>query len=142
MSPDGESKTGLSEHIRSNLSRVEGRIASLRRTTRLLVAISIVAGSLSAVVAGGVAVGGTAVVGSGPTGWRLVCGIASILTLAGTLSAGINQYYHLPETLGQALLCVGQLRALETSLSLTDAPLHDLVSRYENILKDHQAVLS
>jgi hypothetical protein len=106
------------------------------------VAISIVAGSLSAVVAGGVAVGGTAVVGSGPTGWRLVCGIASILTLAGTLAAGINQYFHLPETLGQALLCAGQLRALETSLSLSDARLGDLVSRYENILQDHQAVLS
>jgi hypothetical protein len=51
-----------------------------------------------------------------PRGWRNVCGIIAVLTLAGTLANGANSVFKLADHQARTAACVNALAALQADL--------------------------
>lgn len=139
---DEQRRTELNAKIARSLRLVGARTVRLRRTQTVLVAVAVVAGAISTVLAGGSAAGGEALVGDGTAGWRLTCGLVAVFALLGTLSTGATQQFHLADSLAAAQSCLGQLAALETALSLGSAPLDEAITRYTQIQSEFAPVLA
>jgi hypothetical protein len=65
-------------------------------------------------------------------GWRNLCGIIAVLTLAGTLSTGTNSVLKLSEHQAQTRACLAALGTLQTALIEGDA-LDKATSTLESI---------
>lgn len=124
LEPD---RSRLQERIQEAIQHVRRAARRYRRTSTALLLTGLLCGAVSTALAGDAFRGGqlaakTAQTTTGrvpsdlPRGWRNVCGIIAILTLAGTLSSGTNSVLRLSEHQARTAACVAALAALQADL--------------------------
>ena len=124
LEPD---RSRLQERIQESIQQVRRAARRYRRTSTALMLTGLLCGAFSTVLAGDAFRGGqlapkTAQTTTGrvpsdlPRGWRNVCGIIAVLTLAGTLSTGTNSVLRLSEHQAKTAACVAALGALQSDL--------------------------
>ena len=120
-------RSRLQERIQESIQQVRRAARRYRRTSTALLLAGLVCGAVSTALAGDAFRGGqlaakTAQTTTGrapselPRGWRNVCGIIAVLTLAGTLSTGTNSVLRLSEHQARTAACVAALGALQSDL--------------------------
>lgn len=119
--------------IRSSLDRAESESARLRQRNSRLTGAGILAGGLSTAV-GALAVTFGPMMASVGGGWKLTCGIATLLTAAATVCMGFCQQLSLPDHLAKATACAGRLRALEVQLALSGRSPAEVTKEYEEVV--------
>jgi hypothetical protein len=138
----------LVEHIREAVQQVRRAARRYRRTSTALLLIGLLCGAASTALAGDAFRGGSvaartaqATTGRVPAelarGWRNLCGIIAVLTLAGTLATGTNSVLKLSEHQARTTACLAALGALQSELfdasALQAAALARAKSALENI---------
>jgi len=122
-----QDRSRLQERIQDSIRQVRRTARRYRRTSTALLLAGLLCGAASTALAGDAFRGGqlaakTAQTTTGrapselPRGWRNVCGIIAILTLAGTLSTGTNSILRLSEHQARTAACVAALGALQSDL--------------------------
>ncbi len=117
----------LFERIQESVRQVRRSARRYRRISAALLLIGILCGAVSTALAGDAFRGGrlsaqTAEATTGrvpmdlPRGWRNLCGIIAVLTLAGTLATGTNSVLRLGEHQAQTKACLAALGMLQTEL--------------------------
>src|SRR5262245_13838137 len=115
-----QDRSRLQERIQESIRQVRGAARRYRRTSTALLLAGLLCGAVSTALAGDAFRGGqlaakTAQTTTGrapselPRGWRNVCGIIAILTLAGTLSTGTNSILRLSDHQARTAACVAAL---------------------------------
>ena len=122
----------LVERAQDSVRHVRRTARRYRRVSTALLLIGMLCGAVSTVLAGDAFRGGRlaartaeTTTGRAPTelapGWRNLCGIIAIVTLAGTLATGTNSALKLGEHQAQTKACLAALSALQTELFEDDA---------------------
>lgn len=122
-----QDRSRLQERIQESIRQVRRTARRYRRTSTALMLAGLLCGAVSTALAGDAFRGGqfaakTAQTTTGrapselPRGWRNVCGIIAVLTLAGTLSTGTNSILRLSEHQARTAACVAALAALQSDL--------------------------
>lgn len=122
-----QDRSRLQERIQESIRHVRRTARRYRRTSTALLLAGLLCGAASTALAGDAFRGGqlaakTAQTTTGrvpselPRGWRNVCGIIAVLTLAGTLSTGTNSILRLSEHQARTAACVAALGALQSDL--------------------------
>ncbi len=120
-------RSRLQERIQESILQVRRTARRYRRISTALLLTGLLCGAVSTALAGDAFRGGqlaarTAQTTTGrapselPRGWRNVCGIIAVLTLAGTLSTGTNSVLRLAEHQAKTAACVAALGALQSDL--------------------------
>jgi hypothetical protein len=120
-------RSRLQERVQESIQQVRRAARRYRRTSTALLLTGLLCGAVSTALAGDAFRGGqlaakTAQATTGrapselPRGWRNVCGIIAVLTLAGTLSTGTNSVLRLAEHQARTAACVAALGALQSDL--------------------------
>ena len=137
----------LVEHIREAVQQVRRAGRRYRRISTVLLLIGLLCGAASTTLAGDAFRGGgvasrtaQATTGRVPAelarGWRNVCGIIAVLTLAGTLATGINSVLKLSEHQARTTACLAALGALQTDLFGGDALQPASIARAKSALEN------
>lgn len=122
----------LRERIQESIQQVRRSARRYRRASTGLLLAGLLCGALSTALAGEAFRGGRLaanvaqtttgrVPAALPTGWRNVCGIIAVLTLAGTLANGANSVFKLADHQARTAACVSALAALQADLLDEDA---------------------
>src|SRR5437867_3871343 len=122
----------LHERIRESIRQVRRASRRYRRISTTLLLTGMLCGAVSTVLAGDAFRGGQLAAKTAETttgrvpaelarGWRNLCGIIAVLTLAGTLSTGTNSVLKLSEHQAQTRACLAALGTLQTELIEGDA---------------------
>jgi len=122
----------LREQIQESIRQVRRSARHYRRVSTGLLLVGLLAGALSTALAteafrGGrlaanVAQGTTGRVPAElPQGWRNVCGILAVLTLAGTLANGANSVFKFSDHQARTAACASALASLQADLLGADA---------------------
>src|SRR5436190_9189479 len=117
----------LQERIGESVLQVRRAARRYRRISTALLLIGMLCGAVATALAGDAFRGGSLAAATAETttgrapaplapGWRNVCGIIAVLTLAGTLATGTNSVLRLTEHQAQARACLAALGALQTQL--------------------------
>jgi hypothetical protein len=117
----------LRDEIERAIQQVRRSGRRYRRASLLLLLTGLLCGTVSTALASDAFRGGrlsarTAEATTGRTpaalapGWRNVCGIIAVLTLAGTLATGTNSVLKLSEHQARTTACLGALAALQAGL--------------------------
>jgi hypothetical protein len=117
----------LRDEINQAIQQVRRSARRYRRASTALLLVGMICGAASTVLAGDAFRGGrlaadTAEATTGrtpadlPRGWRNVCGIIAVLTLAGTLATGTNSVLKLADHQARTTACLGALAALQEGL--------------------------
>ena len=117
----------LRDEIQRAIQQVRRSGRRYRRASLVLMLTGLICGTVSAALASDAFRGGrlsarTAEATTGRTpaalapGWRNVCGIIAVLTLAGTLATGTNSVLKLSEHQARTTACLGALAALQAGL--------------------------
>jgi len=122
----------LLERIQESIRQVRRAARRYRRISTALLLTGMLCGAMSTVLAGDAFRGGQvaaktaeATTGRVPTelarGWRNLCGLIAVLTLAGTLATGTNSVLRLAEHQARTTACLAALATLQTELFGEDA---------------------
>jgi len=122
----------LQERIEQSVLQVRRAARRYRRISTVLLLTGMLCGAVATALAGEAFRGGSlaaktaeATTGRVPAelarGWRNVCGIIAVITLAGTLATGTNSVLKLTEHQAQTRACLAALGALQTQLFEADA---------------------
>jgi len=130
----------LIARVNDGLHQALGHVTRLRKTNVRLMAASLGCSLATTLVAGVTAVGGP-VVGEGIPGWRLACIVASGLGSASAVLTGLGQQMKLTDRRAEALQCVGQLKAIETSLATGSRPRAEVAKEYEEVVRRYPEYL-
>src|SRR5262245_6372778 len=137
-------------HLRDEIDRAIQQVRRsgrrYRRASMALLLVGMVCGTVSAALAsdafrGGRVAARTAEATTGrtptdlPRGWRNVCGIIAVLTLAGTLATGTNSALKLSDHQARTTACLSALAALQ-------GPLFEESGMRQTVLDKTQAGLA
>jgi hypothetical protein len=117
----------LRTEIQNRIAGVQRAARRYRRLSTVLLLTAMLCGAVATALAGDAFRGGELAAGVAqtttgrvpsdlPRGWRNVCGIIALLTLAGTIATGTNSVLKIEEHQTRAFACVGALDALQTEL--------------------------
>lgn len=117
----------LRDRIQESIQQVRRAGRRYRRASTVLLLVGMLCGAFSTVLAGEAFRGGTLAANVAetttgrvpadlPRGWRNVCGIIAVLTLAGTVATGINSVLKLADHQARTVACVGALASLQADL--------------------------
>jgi uncharacterized membrane protein YoaK (UPF0700 family) len=127
----------LRDEIGQAIQQVRRSARRYRRVSTALLLIGMICGAASTVLAGDAFRGGRLAAGTAeattgrtpadlPRGWRNVCGIIAVLTLAGTLATGTNSVLKLADHQARTSACLGALAALQEALVQGDVGQQNL----------------
>lgn len=122
----------LLERTQESLRQVRRAARRYRRISTALLLTGMLCGAVSTLLAGDAFRGGSlaaktaeSTTGRVPAelarGWRNLCGIISVLTLAGTLATGTNSVLRLAEHQAQTRACLAALGSVQTAVLAGDA---------------------
>jgi len=147
----------LLDELRASI-RIVNQRARRYRTWHVLLLVSLVGGLLATALAGESAMGGKklpemalSMTTGGPLselapGWRLVCGLVSLLNLLATAATAIENLFKISQRRTEASLCVGSLEALRVELATTshvkEATLDAVRADYAKLLKQYLTIRS
>lgn len=137
--PTGE----LVRRVTGLRGRLDGFLAATRPKKRRLLNTTIVAGSLAAALTAAPAAGGatltawlTATLGLGGPSWRLLCGAATVCSVAATVSTQLLKSNNLEERVTRAQGCRARLEALEVGLALGSLDEPQAAAEYLKCVED------
>jgi hypothetical protein len=137
-------RSRLQERVQESIQQVRRAARRYRRTSTALLLVGMLCGAVSTALAGDAFRGGqlaakTAQTTTGrvpsdlPRGWRNLCGIIAVLTLAATLSTGTNSVLRLSEHQARTAAAVAALGALQADLFGEQAALDKARQSLETI---------
>ena len=133
--------------VRATRTRVDTFIAAAIPRKRRLLNTTIVGGTIAAALTAAPAVGGapfttwlTASLGLDSPVWRLLCGAATVSSIAATIATQSLKSTHLEEHVARALGCRARLEAIETGLSLGHLDVRQAASEYLKCVEDSAAI--
>ena len=130
-------KDELLATVRDALRRAETYCHRIRPWDTRLLLLSIVCGAIASVLAGTIAVKNDAFGGRYP----LVCGIAALFTVSGTVAGALHKSLQITTRVSGAEKCVVRLRALEMSIAASDIPPDSALEAFKRIAEDHSVCL-
>ena len=137
----------LLRRVRATRAQVDGFIAAGVPRKRRLLNTTIVGGTIAAALTAAPAVGGapfttwlTASLGLDSPVWRLLCGAATVSSIAATVATQTLKSTHLEEHVVRALGCRARLEAIETGLSLGHMDVRQAASEYLRCVEDSAAI--
>jgi hypothetical protein len=114
----------LVAHIKEKRHKLEAFIARAAPRKRRLLNLTIIGGTFAAALTAAPAVGGapfttwlTTVMDLGGPSWRLLCGAASMCSVAATVSTQLLKSHNLEERVTRALTCRAKLEVLEIGIA-------------------------
>jgi MFS family permease len=123
--------------IREKRAQVEGFLAAAVPRKRRLLNTTIVGGSLAAALTAGPAVGGqpftawlTGALGLSSPSWRLLCGAASVASIAATIATQLLKSNNAEQNVARAQGARAKLEVLETSLTLGQIDAKQAVAEF------------
>lgn len=133
--------------IRVTRAQIDAFVASATPRKRRLLNTTIVGGAMAAALTAVPAVGGapvtswlTAALGLESPVWRLLCGAASLSSVAATIATTTLKTTHLEEHLARGLACRARLEAIETGLALGHLDVRQATTDYLKCVEDAAAI--
>jgi hypothetical protein len=127
----------LVTRIKDKRQQVDRFIASAVPRKRRLLNLTIIGGTLAAAFTAGPAVGGqpfatwlTAALGLSSPSWRLLCGAASICSVAATIATQLLKANNVEERVTRALSCRAKLDVLELGIATGQLSAADATNQY------------
>jgi hypothetical protein len=127
--------------IRGSLAKAEAYTRRYRILDMSLSITSIVLGSLATALAGGAVAGGDPVMDS-LGGWRIVCSVVAAFTAIGTICGALHKTFQVTTRLANGLACIGKLKSLELSITVTGEDPATAAKTYQKILGEHPECLA
>ncbi len=138
-----DTSADLLARIRDKRGEIDRYLASAQPRKRRLLNTTIVGGSLAAVLTAGPAVGGqsftaslTKALGLVSPSWRLLCGLASVSSLAATVATQLLKSTDVEEHVMRALSCRAKLEALDLGLSIGQIEFSQAAGEYLKCVED------
>jgi len=135
--------SALLETVRQKRGQVDRFLAAAVPRKRRLLNLTIVAGAIAAVLTAAPAAGGqpltawlTGALGLTSPSWRLLCGLASICSVAATVATQLLKSNNLEERITRALGCRARLEALEIAIAGGQIDAPRATSEYIQCVKD------
>jgi MFS family permease len=129
--------------IRHKRAGVENYLTSALSRRRLLLNLTIIAGTCAAVLTTAPALGGksmadwlTVTFGLSSPSWRLLCGLAAVCSLTATLATQLLKAHNLEERITRAQNVRSRLEILEVSMASRDLNYAQAVDQYMACIKD------
>jgi hypothetical protein len=129
--------------IREKRAQVDRFLAGAVPRKRRLLNTTIVGGSLAAALTAGPAVGGqpftawlTGALGLTSPSWRLLCGAASVASIAATIATQLLKSNNAEQNVGRAQSARAKLEVLETSLALGQIDGKQAVAEFLKCVED------
>ena len=144
-----DTSADLVARIRSKRAEIDSFLASAQPRKRRLLNTTILGGSLAAVLTAGPAVGGqsftaalTKALGLMSPSWRLLCGLASLCSLAATVATQLLKSTDVEERVARALGCRAKLEALDLGLSIGQIDVTHAAGEYLKCVEDAAFLVS
>lgn len=125
-------EAGLTELLKRNVVRVEGKVSKYRSQYNRILTISLVSSGAATLVAGITSAAGEAAE-IGIEGWRLACIIAAVFGFVSTISSGVIQQRNLNDRLSDGKECLSRLRYLNTVIVTGSRELSEISREYEEL---------
>lgn len=127
----------LSQRISQKRNEVQAYLKRRAPRRRLLLNVSLIGGSLSAILTAGPAMGGKSMTTwlsqtanlTAPS-WQWLCGIASILSILAAIATQLLKSQRLEENLAKAQACAARLEVLEVSLASQQIDLKQATTEF------------
>lgn len=133
----------LLDSVRQKRSKLDAFLSSALPRKRRLLNITIVGGTLAAALTAAPAVGGqpftawlTGLLGTASPSWRILCGIASICSVAAALATQLLKSQNLEERVTRALGCRAKLEVLEIGMSTGQLTPAQATTEYMRCVED------
>ena len=133
----------LLSRVQATRAQVDAFVAAAAPRKRRLLNTTIVGGAVAAALTAVPAVGGapvtswlTAALGLESPVWRLLCGAASLSSMAATIATTTLKSTHLEENIARALACRARLEAIETGIALGHVDLRQATTDYLKCVED------
>jgi hypothetical protein len=136
----------LVSQIRQKRTQIEKFLAVARPRKRRLLNITIVGGSLAAVLTAGPAVGGpsftaalTGALGLNPAAspsWRILCAAASVCSIMATVATQLLKSHNIEEHVTRAQGCRAKLEVLEVGLTIGQLDARQATTEYLKCVED------
>ena len=133
----------LASRIAQKRSQVEAFVARAVPRKRRLLNLTIVAGTLAAALTAGPAAGGatftgwlTMTLGLTSPSWRLLCGLASMCSLAASVSTQMLKSQQIEEHVVRAQSCLAKLEVLEIGLSAGEIDASRATAEYMRCVEE------
>jgi hypothetical protein len=136
----GPDREVLVKRVEDSLRQVESSTRSLRRINTGLLFSGTLSSAAATLVAGVTAAQGP-IVSSGPTGWRISCIVAAVLSFLTAASIGLNQQMKVGDKLVEGHQCAGRLRSLEVAIATHSRDWDEIAKEYEEIVKTYPDVM-
>jgi hypothetical protein len=138
----------LLNRVRTTRAQVDAFLVAAGPRKRRLLNTTILGGTVAAALTAAPAVGGqpfatwlTGTLGLDGPSWRLLCGAASLSSVAATVATQMLKSTHLEEHLARAIGCRARLEAIETGLALGHLDVKQAATDYLRCVED-SAVIS
>lgn len=142
-----EPTDALLARVRATRAQVDSYVARTTPRKQRLLNTTIVGGAVAAALTAVPAVGGapvtswlTQALGLESPVWRLLCGAASLSSIAATIATTTLKSTHLEEHVSRALACRARLEAIETGIALGYADLRQATTDYLKCVEDAAAI--
>ena len=138
-----DSRVDLTARIREKRTQVEAFVAAAAPRKRRLLNVTIVGGTLAAAFTAGPAAGGapftawlTSTFGLTSPAWQLLCGAATLSSVAATLSTQVLKSQNIEEHLARAQNCRAKLEVLDVGLSTGHLDTSQAASEFIRCVED------
>lgn len=149
-----EERSRLEQELTARLAQANRHAIRFRRTNNVLLLVGIVLGLVSSAFAGDAFRGSKALAtpvveattkaaapADLPKGWRNVCGLIALLTLAATIANAVNAGLKTAEHQARATACAGAMDALRTRVALggelSGRRLDEVRAELEKLVRDY-----
>jgi MFS family permease len=129
--------------IRDKRAQLDRFLAAAVPRKRRLLNTTIIGGSLAAALTAGPAIGGqpftawlTATIGATSPSWRLLCGAATVASVAATVATQLLKSNNVEQNVTRAQSARAKLEVLETSLSLGQLDSKQAVAEFLKCVED------
>lgn len=137
------SNEDIISRIRQKRLDLETFLSQARPRKRRLINITIVGGSIAAALTAAPALGGqsftawlTAALGLTSPSWRLLCGAASVCSIAATVATQLLKSHNIEEHVTRAQGCRAKLEVLEVGLATGQLDTRQATTEYLKCVED------
>lgn len=140
---DTEYKEELVSLIRQKRAQLETFLLAARPRKRRLLNMTIVGGSIAAILTAAPAIGGQSftqwlsnVFSLASPSWRILCATASVCSVTATIATQLLKSYNIEEHVTRAQSCRAKLEVVEVSLALGQLDTQQATTEYLKCVED------
>jgi hypothetical protein len=130
------------QRLATSASALSRERRKLKRYYDNLFAIALTSGSIATIL--GIlasASGGKILIGSGPVGWKITCGIISLLTLVSTIAGSLQQNVRVKDRYWKIEDSYSTLKALLHEIEFDETQFPAVLRDYRRLVQRHPDVL-